>query len=87
MFRVPEYDDEGAAYEEYKMTIFLYIFIGLLVVLFLVVAVLMTRNGSHIRKERLDTTTATAPIPDHSQRNPQTRIDQDVPEHEPHSAR
>jgi hypothetical protein len=73
--------------EEHKMTTFFYIFIGVLVVLFLIAVVLMTVNAAHIRNEGKKSNTITTPIPDSSQRNPHTRVDQDVPEHEPHSAR
>ena len=69
------------------MTTFLYMFIGVLVILFIVAIVLMVTNGAHIRNEGKKVHTIATPIPDSSQRNPHTRVDQDVPEHKPHSPR
>lgn len=64
------------------MQTILYIFIGVLVVLFIVAIVIIATGSLRVHKAGRDTTTVTDPIPDRSERNPETRIDQHLPEHE-----
>jgi len=64
----------------------LYIFIGILVVLFIIGGIVIAIGSTRSRNAGTGVKTVTDPIPDASQRNQATRIDKDVTEQERHSA-